>query len=168
MIIQTHQNNVFGHGSIGFNNIALFNAPLTALGIKIVIFKKKKYHYNMKNSIPILFLSSCISLSSLGQARQLVADQNPQYMQSQNKYMAMADSLTAWHATTLQNTYKAYDFFEAKAERKAERRDFRRTLRLERARRLNYFDPYNNQYYNNRNSFWYNPYNNFQYRRRWW
>lgn len=108
----------------------------------------------MKNFTLLIILALFTVVSGFAQSNQLAPDQNPQYLQSQNKYIAMADSLTAWHATTLQNTYKAYDFFEAKAERKAERRDFRRTLRLERARRPNYFDPYNNQYYNNRNSFW--------------
>jgi hypothetical protein len=120
----------------------------------------------MKNFTHILFLLMA-SLSSFAQTGRLTTDQNPQYMQSQNKYMAMADSVTKWHTTTLQNTYKAYDFLEAKAERKAERINFRRNLRLERARRSRYYnnvDPYYNRYNQGFSPYYYNnwPYNRWR------
>jgi uncharacterized protein YxeA len=117
----------------------------------------------MKNFISLL--SAIVLLTSVNlyaQNKKLAPDQNPQYMQSQNKYTAMADSVTKLHATTLQNTYKAYDFMEAKAERKAERISYRRNLRLERVRNRrnfnNYYDPYYNQgfspFYNNYYNSW--------------
>lgn len=97
----------------------------------------------------------------------LAADQNPNFAISRDKYMKMADSLNAWHSTTLQENYKAIDWLADRKEARADRREFRQQLRLERARWNNdyYYDNYdyypsyrnrggyynNNSYYNNRN-----------------
>jgi hypothetical protein len=97
------------------------------------------------------------------------SDQNPDYAVSRKKYMAIADSVNQLHSTTLQQTYKAFDWYEAKMERRQNREAFRRELRLERARGSNYYNrnygyqspyyvPYNNGYYRNNRHF------NF----RWW
>lgn len=112
----------------------------------------------MKNFTPIVFLFTLISSAGFAQTSQ-VADQNPQYRQSQDKYMAMSDSVTKWHGTTLQNTYKAYDFLEAKAERKADRKNYKRNLRLTRSRQYGYNNNYDS-YYNRRYNSYYNSYSN--------
>ncbi|MBL7741186.1 MAG: hypothetical protein JNK14_18330 [Chitinophagaceae bacterium] len=106
----------------------------------------------------------------------LAPDQNPNFAVSRDKYMKIADSLNAWHSTTLQENYKAIDWLEDRREARADRREFRRQLRLERARYndVYYYDDYNyspynnhyrrgsyNNYYNNRfnrgNRFYINP-----------
>jgi len=101
---------------------------------------------------------------------ELAPDQNPNYAISRDKYMKMADSLTQWHSTTLQNTYQAIDWLADRERARKNRIDFRRQLRLERARwngynyrNDGYYDPYNS--YNN-NSY-YNPYNNYNRNNRW-
>jgi hypothetical protein len=94
----------------------------------------------------------------------LVNDQNPNFAASRTKYMKMADSLNAWHSTTFQDTYKAIDWLADRAEARADRREFRRQLRLQ---RVNWdYDPYyrpsrgNRGYYNNNyNNRYYNRYN---------
>ena len=75
------------------------------------------------------------------------SDQNLHYKESQDRYMKVADSLTTFHSTTLQQTYKAYDWREAKHARKQQNREWRHQEILNR--------PYTNYYY------WsdYNPYN---------
>ena len=65
---------------------------------------------------------------------QLSPDQNPSFAASRDKYLLIADSLTALHSTTIQSTYKAYDWYEAREERRAEQRAFNRQLQLERLR----------------------------------
>ena len=80
----------------------------------------------------------------------LAPDQNPNYEISRDKYIKMADSLNEWHSTTQQNTYKAIDFMADRQEAKADRRQFRRDLRLERARygyNYSYYPSYGNYYY---------------------
>jgi hypothetical protein len=107
----------------------------------------------------------------------LAPDQNPGFAVSRDKYMKMADSLNAWHSTTLQENYKAIDWLEDRRQARADRREFRHQLRLERARwhdndyyydNYNYYPSnryrrgyYNNYYYNDRyyrgNRFFLNP-----------
>lgn len=95
----------------------------------------------MKRVLPILFFTLLWGIA--GQAQTgLVPDQNPNYAVSRTKYMGLADSLTAYHGSTLQETYKAIDWMADRAEARAERRDFRRQLRLIRASNW-----YNNDYY---------------------
>ena len=86
-------------------------------------------------------------------AQELLPDQNPNYKVSMEKYSATPAALTTMN-TTLQETYKAYDWSTAKAERKAERRNFRRERAL--------FNSYNNGWnnYNWNNNSWNNGWNN--------
>lgn len=85
---------------------------------------------------------------SYAQQRELVADQNPRYAESVNKYSRMADSLTREQGTTVQQTYKAYDWYEAREER--------RRLRRERNYQLSLYNGYDNY-----NSGWYYPSYNY-------
>ncbi|HAN37334.1 MAG TPA: hypothetical protein DCQ29_00405 [Chitinophagaceae bacterium] len=85
----------------------------------------------------------------------LVADQNPNYMVSQAKYTKMADSLTANMGTTVHNTYKAFDWYEAREERRTERRNQRNQRRLMRAQNMGW-----NQWDNGWNNPWNNRWNN--------
>jgi len=122
----------------------------------------------MKKSLLSAFmLLTGFFLSVSGKSQlALVLDQNPNFAISRDKYMKMADSLNAWHSTTLQENYKAIDWLADRKEARADRREFRQQLRLERARWGNdyYYDNYdyypsyrnrgeyynNNYYYNNR------------------
>ncbi|HEU4472968.1 MAG TPA: hypothetical protein VFR58_17865 [Flavisolibacter sp.] len=102
-----------------------------------------------------------LSLACLGNkadAQNLAPNQNPAYAVSRDKYMKTADSLMQWQGTTVQQTYKAYDWYEDRQARRDARRQFQRDLRLERARRYRYINPYdgyygrpffNNQWYRN-------------------
>lgn len=62
----------------------------------------------------------------------IVFDQNPRYKESLDRYLKMVDSLTAWHGITIQNTYKAYDWREAREERRKQRRAWRHEERMNR------------------------------------
>jgi len=64
------------------------------------------------------------------QQTALLPDQNPRYMESQRKYAMGADSLNSLHGTTIQNTYKAYDWYEAKLERRRQNREWRHQERM--------------------------------------
>lgn len=108
-----------------------------------------------------LFTATTIAQTSLA------PDQNPRYMESQQKYMKVSDSVNTWHSTTLQDTYKAIDFLADKQEARDQRRAFRRQMRMERARwgwDNGYYDNYNGYgypgYYNNNynNNGYYRPY----------
>ena len=108
-------------------------------------------------------------------AQVFMTDQNPNYKVSLDKYVAIQTSSTTPAAamnTTVQETYKAYDWSTAKAERKTERRNFRR----ERALFNNYNNGWNNNNWNNGwnnnnwnngwdNNRWNNNYNPFFFRR---
>lgn len=89
-------------------------------------------------------------------------DQNPRWAVSRDKYIRMADSLNAWHGTTRDETYKAIDWMEERKEARADRRAFRRQLRLERA---NYGFGYDYYGYDRFSNYGYNNYgyNNFNY-----
>ncbi|RYY95762.1 MAG: hypothetical protein EOO11_15135 [Chitinophagaceae bacterium] len=116
----------------------------------------------MKKALPLFVLL----LGSLGAAAQTVPDQNPAFAVSREKYMRMADSITRWHSTTAHDTYKAYDWYEAREERRAARRNSRYAVRLARAQRYDrgaYYDPYYDSYnsyrggrsaYRYRRSYW--------------
>ncbi|RXK80797.1 hypothetical protein [Filimonas effusa] len=78
----------------------------------------------------------------------LAPDQNPQYMQSQQKYMGIKDSLLAGSNTTIQDTYKAYDFYQARLERRAQRRANRYEVRRLMAENSWYAPGYYNNGYN--------------------
>lgn len=78
----------------------------------------------------------CISLLLVAfttrlSARQgrLLVDQNPRYLESLNRYARVADSLTRMEGTTIQQTYKAYDWYQARQERRQRRLEWRRSNR---------------------------------------
>ncbi|SEO11650.1 hypothetical protein [Mucilaginibacter sp. OK283] len=64
------------------------------------------------------------------QQTALLADQNPRYKESQAKYARAADSLTSLQGTTIQDTYKAYDWYEAKLERRRQNHEWRHQERM--------------------------------------
>ena len=109
----------------------------------------------MKKYLSCSFLLIAILFFNISWSQTLHPDQNPQYAISRSKYMHLSDSINQWHSTTLHQTYKAYDWYEAKQERKSDRRLFRRQIQLERARYGFYYQPnyrrgyYNRGYYNN-------------------
>lgn len=117
----------------------------------------------------ILPFFAFVALGFTAEAQQLAPDQNPRYMESQQRYMRMADSINTWHGTTPQETYKAIDYLVDKREARDARRAFRRELRMERARWNNDFYYGYGGYYNNYNNFypggyrngWRNNWNNY-------
>jgi hypothetical protein len=141
--------------------------------------------FNLLRNSPLNFLKMktyllpllALLLTGVADAQtELAPDQNPSFAISRDKYMQMADSLTRWHSTTLQNTYEAIDFLADREKLRTDRREFRQQLRLERARWNNYnylndgnfYSPYNNF-----NNSWRNPYGQFrnyrwQRNRFWW
>lgn len=108
-------------------------------------------------------LAGFFILSSFGSvAQQLAPDQNPNYQNSAERYAEKSDILTATQSETTQDTYKAFDWREAKAEKRQTRKDRQhelRKLRLQNRYRCGntnrYYNNgnqngyYNNQYYNN-------------------
>lgn len=87
----------------------------------------------------------------------LAPDQNPRYKESMDKYISIKDSLQLTNNTTVQQTYKAYDWYEAKQQARQDRINFRRQLRLNRSyygyNPYSYYDdPYR---YNGRNRYYY-------------
>jgi hypothetical protein len=96
----------------------------------------------MKMKRNLIFMMSCVvglcfTTNSYAQKTDLLKDQNPRHQESRAKYMNLADSLTRNQGTTVQETYKAYDWYEAREER--------RKLRKERNFQLNLNGGY---YYN--------------------
>jgi hypothetical protein len=82
-----------------------------------------------------IFVMSCIAglaYSAVGYAQKVdpVKDQNPRYQESRAKYIEMADSLNRDQGTTVQQTYKAYDWYEAREERRKLRRERNYQLNL--------------------------------------
>jgi hypothetical protein len=119
----------------------------------------------MKRSIHLFFylLSAGLFLATGTNAQTgLAPDQNPNYMISRDKYIHLADSITAYHSTTIQDTYKAIDWMEYKREAREQRRAFRRDLRMERARNIGYYPDYYSPVYDY-NYYPYNRYRNYGY-----
>jgi len=119
----------------------------------------------------LLLLPLAMLVATWGMSQSLVADQNPDYMISQAKYTAMADSLNSLHGTTPQETYKAIDWLADRRAAREQRRAFRRELRMERARNgwyyyndYNYYPRYSGRYYYNN----YHPYHSSYYYRPGW
>jgi len=81
------------------------------------------------NLISLLFL--LLPGFLLAQKQQ---DQNPRAQEAYQAYRQQLDTHERSMGTTVDLTYEAYDPLQEKARRKEERRDFRRQLRLERAR----------------------------------
>lgn len=74
-------------------------------------------------NIAFCLLGLTFNLDSSAQQANLEKDQNPRYEKSRAKYMNMSDSLTRNQGTTIQQTYKAYDWYEAREERRKLRRE---------------------------------------------
>jgi hypothetical protein len=106
----------------------------------------------------VIALTGIISYIPSQSQSQLVNDQNPSFAVSREKYMEIADSVNSWHSTTIQNNYKAIDWFEDKKAAKASRIAFNRQLRLNRAQRNGYY--YQDYHYGRRGN-----YNNYRHNR---
>ncbi|WP_316810492.1 hypothetical protein [Pedobacter heparinus] len=81
------------------------------------------------------FVWTCITVmvyASAGYAQKpdLVKDQNPRYQESRAKYIELADSLNRDQGSTVQQTYKAYDWYEAREEKRKLRRERNYQLNL--------------------------------------
>ncbi|RQO67991.1 hypothetical protein DBR43_26150 [Pedobacter sp. KBW06] len=94
----------------------------------------------------LIIVASCIAglvYSTIGYAQNpgLAEDQNPRYQESRAKYIELADSLNRNQGSTVQNTYKAYDWYTAREERRA--------LRRQRNYENSWYNPYyyGNSYY---------------------
>ena len=102
----------------------------------------------MKNVFSLLI---CTLIASISFGQAAIGDQNPDYIVSRARYMVAKDSLIQYQSATSQQTYKAYDYFVDKQERKDAKTAYKRQLRLERAK-SGYYD-YNPGYYSPYNSF---------------
>jgi hypothetical protein len=85
-----------------------------------------------KNWIFVWTCAATLAYASVGYAQknELVKDQNPRYQESRAKYLELADSLTRDQGTTVQQTYKAYDWYEAREEKRKLRRERNYQLNL--------------------------------------
>lgn len=75
----------------------------------------------------LMIIAGCMAMlaytnAAYAQTTALLPDQNPRYQETRAKYIEMADSLNRNQGTTVQNTYKAYDWYTAREERRALRR----------------------------------------------
>lgn len=100
----------------------------------------------------LLFSLSIFSFLLIKAQEQLAPDQNPNYKVSLAKYQVGQEKILEAMGTTSQNTYKAYDWFEAKQQRKQDRLDFRRKLTLARVNSNRFTDYYR---WRRRNVFFY-------------
>ncbi len=107
----------------------------------------------------ILLFGLGFAFSAMAFAQQtLDPDQNPNYTVAVAKYAGNSAQLQTTNNTTVQNTYKAFDWYQNKQEKKQERLEYRRELRLLQAENSYYNRRYDNGYNNN-------YYNNYGYRR---
>jgi hypothetical protein len=113
--------------------------------------------------LSLAILLAAVVSSAPASAQALAPNQNPNYAASREKYMRLSDSLTRLHSTTLQDTYSAPDWYEQKMQRREDRRNFHRQLRLERAR---YFWDYTPYY--GHSPYRYDNYRHHRYYRPWW
>ena len=97
--------------------------------------------------ILLSFLIVTATIFANAQENNLVPDQNPDFKVSLDKYKGQQDKLMATMNTTVQDTYKAYDWYEAKQERKQQRVADRRERRLYELQNYgNFYNPYNRSY----------------------
>jgi hypothetical protein len=82
---------------------------------------------------------------------QDVPNQNPNYKQSMDYYMKHKDELAKSMNTTPQETYKAFDWYQSKLDRRQARRDNRYQVRLARAATPNFYHYQNPRFRNFRN-----------------
>lgn len=106
----------------------------------------------MKKVIFSLLLLNSFFVSK-AQEKVLTSDQNPNYKISQDKYLATQEKLSANMNTTVQETYKAYDWTEAKQEKKQQRIARRQERRLARINNPGY-NGYNFNGYGFSNNYW--------------
>ncbi|MCP9752576.1 hypothetical protein [Ferruginibacter sp. HRS2-29] len=97
--------------------------------------------------ILLSFFVALAGFAAHAQETTLAPDQNPRYAESRDRYIKAQDQLLVNMNTTVQQTYKAYDWYEAKQERKLQRYNDRRERRLLRAQYGNFYSPYDNNYY---------------------
>lgn len=86
----------------------------------------------MKTLTTILSTAAFLMLGCMVSA-QNVPDQNPRFAESRDKYMNKQDSLLKNQGTTVQNTYKAYDWSQMREDHEYYRRDRRNDRRMARA-----------------------------------
>lgn len=114
----------------------------------------------------LLFLSF-LGVGSFVMAQQSLQaeNQNPDYNSSRQKYMASRDKLLTTMGTTVQDTNKAYDWYEAKQERKQQRYLDRRERRMYQK----YYPQYDSyRYYRPYSNYNRNYYRNSPYRQNWY
>lgn len=77
---------------------------------------------------PSIFFLLFVFTAFIGrtQSTGLLPDQNPNYKISQDKYTRFRDSLLTNSNITIQDTYKAYDWYAEKIENRNNRRQARR------------------------------------------
>ena len=112
----------------------------------------------------VLLSLTIIAACFAANAQELAPDQNPNYKVSMEKYTAIQTPASSQNMmnTTVQQTYKAYDWRTEKNEKKAERRADRRENRLFNNYSNRYYDPYNyNRNYYGR-PYKYNNYNGWR------
>ncbi len=98
----------------------------------------------------LLLSLTIITAGFAANAQELAPDQNPNYKVSMDKYTALQTNAITMNST-VQETYKPYDWRTSKSEKKAERRAERRENRLYNNYNSRYYDPYNyNRNYNGR------------------
>jgi len=99
----------------------------------------------------IIFPLLALLLAFPALAQEPAADQNPRHASSRDKYLKLADSINQGQSTTLQDTYKAIDYLADRQEARDARKQYRRDLRMERAKRgyyddYYYYSPYSQHY----------------------
>jgi lipopolysaccharide export LptBFGC system permease protein LptF len=109
-----------------------------------------------------LLLFTVLSLGSLALNAQNNLDQNPNYQKSMDYYMKQKDELQQTMNTTVQNTYKAFDWYQNKLDKKQQRRDYRQQVRLTRASAPSFYYYPHYTSYNRYHRNWNYHYNN------WW
>ncbi|MFY7964614.1 MAG: hypothetical protein ACOVO1_06935 [Chitinophagaceae bacterium] len=101
----------------------------------------------MKTSLlTIAFFMLCSLVNA-----QDVPNQNPNYKQSMDYYMKHKDELIKSMNITPQETYKAFDWYQNKLDRRQARRDNRFQIRLARASSPTFFRYQNPRFRNYRN-----------------
>jgi hypothetical protein len=119
---------------------------------ELIYYKSIKIN-SMKTALFVGWLALCFSAGAQNEA--LLPDQNPNYMNSQKKYMDKREEASSSQGQTVQNTYQAIDEFQRNKKQRIERRMQRRQWRHQ--EQMAY---YNNAY---PNSYYYNPYNHSNY-----
>ena len=107
----------------------------------------------------LFYIAVLCVLPFIAYSQEQTSEQNPRHKESLDRYIKLIDSLTMWQGVTIQNTYKAYDWREAREERRKQRREWRHQERLTRIRYNDYYRWDNDFYY------WpnYYPYSNGYY-----